>query len=238
MGYLIQWIQNSNTPCQQAVHVCGFSAGQQNNWLITQLINRTVNGTRLPQVSVTIEFEQRDCDVTLMCQRTFNTHVYEISSLDATGARLNTNNYRQVDRISPDDTSGAKVNETFDISFKTDHSSFYFAVQDETSCMVITRLLIFYHICPAGTAELVIHPETIAPPISRQSSLLVVTAECVNNAIPIVIGAAGPVIKCTEEGVWFSIPELGCKCNRGYVPSVDGQRCEGIKLATVNVRWH
>ena len=83
----MQWIQNSLTPCQQTVQVCGFSVGPQDNWLITQLINRTVNGTRLPQVSVMIELELRDCDVTLNCQRIFNTHIYEISTGNVIAAR-------------------------------------------------------------------------------------------------------------------------------------------------------
>ncbi len=59
MFYLImQWNQNTNTPCRQDVSVCGFNSGNQNNWLITQYINRVVNGTKLPQVSVLLEFEQ------------------------------------------------------------------------------------------------------------------------------------------------------------------------------------
>ena len=223
---LRQWIQQSNTPCQQNVQVCGFSAGPQNNWLITQLINRTVNGTRLPQVSVTIEFEQRDCDVTLMCQRTFNTHMFETSSESATKAG-DTTNYRQVDRVSPDTTTGARVNETIDLTFATDHSSFYFAIQDETSCIVITRLMVFYHICPAENTELVIRPETIAPPISRESSPLQITATCVDNASPVVAGVPGPKIKCSEGGLWLPFPELGCECDHGYLPSMDRQRCKG-----------
>ena len=227
-----QWTQQSNTPCQQSVQVCGFSAGPQDNWLITQLINRTVNGTRLPQISVMIEFELRGCDVTLNCQRTFNTHVFETSSENATRAR-NTTNYRQVKRVSPDITTGARVNETIDLNFNiTNCSSFYFAIQDETSCMVITRLMVFYHICPKEIADLVIRPETIAPPISRGSSLFQIIAKCVANASPIMAMSGlnvipGPKVKCTERGLWYSLAELGCKCNHGYLPSVNRQTCKG-----------
>ena len=167
----------------------------------------------------------QDCSTTLDCQRTFNTHIFETSET-ATGAR-DINNYRQVKRVSPDITGGDRVNKTIDLSFSTNHSSFYFAVQDETSCMVITRLMMFYHICPADIANLVIYPETVAPPISRQSFPLLITAKCVDNASPIVAGNPGPKIKCTEGGSWFSVPELGCKCDHGYLPSVDRQRCEG-----------
>ena len=207
--------------------MCGFTAGAQDNWLITQLINRTVNGTRLSQFSVMIEFEQKGCDITLNCQRTFNTHVYERSS-ENTAASKTISNYRQVMRVSPDDTTGNRVNVTIDINFITNHSSFYFAVQDETSCMVITRLLVFYHICPPETAEMIIRPKTIAPLISRRAVPLLITGKCVNNASPIHSGAQGPTVKCNEGGIWSLIPNLGCKCDQGYVPSVDRRQCEGM----------
>ena len=135
--YYLQWVEQSNRPCQQTVQVCGYFAGMQNNWLITQLINRTVDGVKLYQVRVLIEFELRNCDATLNCQRTFNTHVFETSLVDSTAAR-NTSNYRQVRRVSQNNSSGARLNETVTIKFNTNHSSFYFAIQDDTTCIVVT----------------------------------------------------------------------------------------------------
>ena len=188
-----------------------------------------MNGARLSQVSVTIEFELQNCDITLNCQRTFNTHIYEISFESATGAR-DTANYRQVDRISPDITTGARVNETIDLNFSTDHSSFYFAIQDETACMVVTRLMIFYYVCPEDITDLVIRPETIAPPISRESSPHRVTAKCVANASPVVDEITRPVVDCAERGAWYSQDELGCSCDHGYLPDKDRQKCKGKEL--------
>ena len=188
--------------------MCGFSAGPQNNWLITQLINRTVNGTRLPQVSVTIEFELQNCDVTLNCQRTFNTHVYETSSVDSAGAR-NFSDYRQVRRVSPDVTTG--VNETVTITFNTNHSSFYFAIQDETSCIVVTRLIVFYYICPSQTINLIHTPEIIAPVIG--ASPITVTARCVENAQ--TQDGSIPKLICSPGGIW-TVLGSGCQCATGY----------------------
>ena len=150
--------------------VQGFIAGAQDNWLITQLINRTVNGTILSQVSVMIEFEQRDCDVTLGCQRTFNTHVYERSS-EKTASSKTISNYRPVQRVSPDD----RVNETVIIDFvsTSKETSFYFSVQDETPCIVITRMIAFYHVCPQQTSYLIHCPD---------SGIISVTASFVENA--------------------------------------------------------
>ena len=84
--------------------------------------------------------------------------------MDPLGAR-NLNNYRQVQRVSPDNTTGIRLNKTININFNTDHSSFYFAIQDETSCLAITRLIVFYYVClDQQTADLILYPETIAPP--------------------------------------------------------------------------
>ena len=136
--------------------MCGFSAGPQNNWLITQFINRTVNGTRLPQVSVVIEFEVQDCGSNR--QQSFNTHVHETSSVNSAGAR---NLSRQVQRVSPNILNGRRVNETINILFNTNHSSFYFAIQVETICIAITRMIIFYLFCTSQTANLINYPEFI-----------------------------------------------------------------------------
>ena len=200
--------------------MCGFSAGPQNNWLITQLINRTVNGTRLPQVSVTIEFGLQDCDTTLACQRTFNTHIYEISTENTTEAR-NINNYRQVQRVSPDITTGEGVNETVTVNLNTNHSSFYFAIQDETTCIVVTRVIVFYHICPTQTVDLIFHPEVIAPAIGS----IIITTVCTVNAEPENgLAPQGLVLVCSAEGVWNR--GAACRCIDGYFHANETCRCK------------
>ena len=213
---ILQWIQQSNTACQQTVQVCGFRAGSQDNWLITQLINRTVNGTRLPQVSVMIEFEQPGCNVTLNCQRAFNTHIYESTS-SVNSDKINITKYRQVQRVLPVDASGSRVNETITINFTTNHSSFYFAVQDETTCMVITRLIIFYTVCPTQTANLIHYPETVATSRSNfQGEVLYISALCVENAQP-ENGVSPMISVCAVGGIWGSvIPGAECQCVPGY----------------------
>ena len=131
-----------------------------------------------------IEFETHNCDITLNCRRTFNTHIYETSTENATAAR-NISNYQQVQRVSPDVTTGEKVNKTFVVNFITNHSSFYFAIQDETTCMVITRLIIFYTVCPAQTANLIHYPEAIATSKSSfQGEVRNTSVSCIVNSQP------------------------------------------------------
>ena len=206
----VQWIQTANTPCQQTVHVCGFSAGPQDNWLFTQLINRTINGTRLSTVTVQIEFELQSCNTTLNCQRTFNTHVYGTTSTD-NAIRRDVTNYRQVQRVSPDITTGARVNETVVVTFQTDQSSFYFAVQDETTCIALYRLLVFFHVCPNQTFDLISTPEIIAPPAG--TAAIQVTATCAGNAQR--VGDSDPKLICSPGGIWSTVSNSGCRCEPG-----------------------
>ena len=190
--------------------MCGFSAGPQNNWLFTQLINRTVNGTRLSEVSVQIEFELQGCDITLDCQRTFSTHVYETTSTNNT-ERRDTTNYRIVQRVSTNTDTGEKVNETVEVNFETDQPTFYFAVQDETTCIVITRIIVFYHVCPSQTFNLISTPEIIAPPV--RAPPIQVTATCAGNAES--DGDSDPKLICSAGGIWSTVGNSGCRCEPG-----------------------
>ena len=205
----VQWIQNSNTPCQQTAQVCGFTAGQQSNWLITQLISRIVNGTRLSSVTVQIEFELQDCNVMLNCQRTFNTYIFETTSTDNATRRVITN-YDQVRRVSPDMTSGQRVVENVTVYFQTDQPSFYFAVEDETSCIVITRMIVFYNVCPSQTFNLTSTPEVIAP---QAGAAVTVSVTCTTNAVPEDDGGAKLI--CSAGGIWSSVSNSGCRCAPG-----------------------
>ena len=205
--FSIQWIQSSNIACQQVVQVCGFTAGPQSNWLLTQHINRTVDGPPLSQVSVLIEFELRNCDVTLNCQRTFNTYVYE-TSLASDVARRNIQNYRQVRWVSPDITTGARVNATVIVTFQTNEHFFYFAVEDETTCIVITRMIVFYNVCPNQTIDLVSAPEIIAP----ATGFAEVEGSCASNAE--TEGGNAPRLICSPDGTW-TVLGSGCRCAPG-----------------------
>ena len=110
----------------------------QSNWLITQLINRTVNGTKLPQVRAMIEFQLQGCRVQSHCQRMFNTHKYETSSEDSARRRI-VGNYEQVERISPDEVTGATINATINIDFNSDNTSFASVVKI-APCLINLRL--------------------------------------------------------------------------------------------------
>ncbi len=219
----MQWTQNTNIPCRQDVSVCGYASGNQNNWLITQHINRVVSDTKLPQVSVLVEFEQADCDQG--CQRTFVLEAYETSTVDSTTAR-NTANYRQIDSIVPFDDSGTvSQNQTREMNFQTNEDGLYLAIRDESICIVVSRLLVFYSVCPQETVGLVMRPETLSPIIEHPSISIEVTAQCVTGASP--DNGVAPKLICSQGGVWGTIAGSGCTCDPGFVASEDGTLCMG-----------
>ena len=153
-----------------------------------------------------IEFELQGCDVTLNCQRTFNTHVYETSSVDSAAAR-NTNNYRQVERVSPGNIGGGRVNETVTINFSTDSSSFYFAIQDEASCIAVTRVIVFYTVCPGQAVDMISYPLTVAP----LTGITTISTSCVENAEPV---GDDPKVACSTDASWNALTSQ-CRCRPG-----------------------
>ena len=168
------------------VAVCGFTAGTQDNWIITQHISRIVNGTALQQVTVQVDFVMNTCDIENNCRRSFAIHKYETSTVNTTAAR-NLSNYEFLGLIVLRDGSGTvRENGSVNINFDTEATAFYLGIQDETTCIFIHRVLVFYYVCPAVTSDLITRPETIAPIIGASQ----VVGQCVENASP--ESGAGP----------------------------------------------
>ena len=95
----------------------------------------------------------------------------------------------------------------------TDHSSFYLAIQDEGSCLTITRLIVFYHVCPSQTIDLTHVPETIAP--LTGSPPITVKGHCVEKAL--TEDDSAPKLTYSPGGIWrTSLLDSGCSCEPGY----------------------
>ena len=224
-----QWVQNTNNFCRQTAFVCGFTAGTQDNWIITQHISRMVGGTALPQVTVQVDFQLNSCMEVNNCGRTFSIHKYETSTINATAAR-NLDNYEFVSpRISPSDGSGdARENMSIQIDFTTAATGFYLGIRDETSCVFVHRVLVFYYVCPAETSDLFTRPEIIAPFIGNSMPRLV-DGQCVENSSP--ENGMQPRLICSQNGVWGVIGSAGCVCDTGFQRSLDGRSCVGTFLS-------
>ena len=206
--------------------MCGFTAGRQDNWIITQHISRTVNGIALQQVTVQVDFIMNTCDIENNCRRSFNIHKYETSTINTTAAR-NLSNYEFVDQIVPRDGSGmVRENGSVNINFATEATGFYLGIQDETSCILINRVLVFYYVCPAVTSDLITRPETIAPIIGGTVPPVQVVGECVEGTQP--ENGVQPRLTCSQNGVWSVNFGAGCVCGAGLQSSSDGLSCVGM----------
>ena len=207
------------------LNVCGFSAGRQDNWIITQHISRMVNGTALQQVTVQVDFIMDTCDIENNCRRSFAIHKYETSTISTTAAR-NLSNYERVDRIVG--TGRVRENGSVNINFATEATGFYLGIRDETSCLAIHRVLVFYYVCPAETSDLITRPETIAPILGGTAPPVQVVGQCVEGTRP--ESGAQPRLTCSQNGIWSVNIGAGCVCGSGLQSSSDGLSCVGTLL--------
>ena len=225
MYYCFQWTQTGRQPCSGIVRVCGFDEGAQENWLITQHISRELaGGQRLRKVTVQFSLTFLGC-VGQQCRQSFDVYKWQTSTIDRDGAR-NTNNYVRVHRVSPS-VSGGELIELLEIDLDAE-SGFYLGVVDLGSCITITRILVFYYVCPAETSQLITRPEAIESR-SLNDSDIVVNGECVENSSP--ESGLNPLLKCGEEGQWEVL--IPCHCNPGHELDDSQEQCIGIILYTL-----
>ena len=210
-----QWFQQTLSTCNASVLVCGYSEGLQENWLITQHINTVLpGGERLRKVTAQFEGTLNGCDISRQCRQSFEVHKWLTSTIDRSAA-ANTDNYVTVDRVSPDVSDGImSFVEYVDIDLDAE-DGLYLAVVDRSTCIVLTRLLVFYYVCPEETSELISRPEVLGSQVS-------VTGECVENSS--TMSGSAPVLSCSDRGEWQVI--IPCLCNPGYEKSQD--QCSGI----------
>ena len=118
--------------------VCGYEQGAQNNWLITQHINTTLdNGDRLSQVTVQVNSVQSVGPTTQdgvnNFQKAFNMMVYETSSIDSAAAR-EPSNYLLVSSLTACGSGEAadlqQQTQVLNINLNTSESGFYLAIVD------------------------------------------------------------------------------------------------------------
>ena len=200
-----------NTPCRQNLLSCYAITPTQENWLITQFISRNPNGTLLPQVNVLVEYQLSGCNAA--CQVFFDVNYWETSGVDAVAAR-DTANYRRVRGVTPSmDAARIAVNESIEVTFQSSTATgFYLALVDMNTCILVTRVLVFYHVCPELSMDLILYPETIAP----GSGLKTVTTRCAEGAE----GKLDPSItlNCLPKGIWAGVLSgTGCRCKPGFL---------------------
>jgi hypothetical protein len=204
IGVTTEWTQQIQVSCEGTVTSCGFSAGAQENWLITQHISRVVGEQRLRKVTVQFEGTLNGCDISRQCRQSFDVYKWQTSTIDRTAA-ANTNNYDRVGRVSPRFTDGLmSFVEQIDVDLEAE-DGFYLAVVDLSTCITMERILVLYYECPANTSQLISRPEALGESVT-------VEGECVENSSTQSGGA--PVLICDERGEWKVV--VPCLCDPGY----------------------
>ena len=118
------------------------------------------------------------------------------------------------------------------VDFDTAATGFYLGIRDETSCVLVHRVLVFYCVCPAGTSDLITRPERIAPFIGNSAPHLV-DGQCVENSSP--QNGMQPRLICSQNGVWGGIDGAGCVCDTGFQQSLDGCSCSMFLSACLSI---
>ena len=207
--HLLQWFQLSSAPCSGNIFVCGFSAGAQENWLITQHISRQLSGGQLlGSVTVKIEYEFQLCSWERQCVQNFELHKWETSAVDSNIAKK-IENFVWVESFPPNISNNGSGTQRgrIDVEFDTGESGIYLALVDRGTCIFVHRVLVFYNgvICSGGQTGLIRHPEVL-PPQER------VVGKCAGNSS--TLSGLDPVIQCTDEGSWNVLTP--CLCGPGF----------------------
>jgi len=113
------------------------------------------------------------------------------------------------------------LNESISLTFNTNATGFYLALVDSNTCIAVTRILVFYHVCNKMSMDLILYPETIAP----LSGLKTVTTQCAEGAEGELM--ADVAINCLPNGVWASVQAgTGCRCMPGFIQLEGLEECK------------
>ena len=130
---------------------------------------------------------------------------------------MNTENYKQFGRARPNSTT-RPYTEIYPFTLDPSDTGFYVAIWDVGTCVGISRLRVYRHICPSRQVGLVLYPETPAP----VSGSVNVQFNCADNAY--IPESESDTVTCYHNGTWSTdIPV--CECNIGYENS--GTNCGG-----------
>ena len=220
----MQWARVGNKTCRQTPASCAFSLGKQNNWMITQHINTTINGVALNQsgsIVVRVSFTLYGC--LSSCQQSFLLNLYETPNITVTNS-LNVTKYstftNSIVEISQNPTGN--VSQIKDVPVPlTGKGGMYLGIQDTGSCVSINRLTVYYYVCPQQKVDLMIYPQTVA-------NGPVVKLLCTTGAS--IMSQQSPQARCGRLGMWGS-PIGGCVCSLGYTQV--GQTCKCKYLSSI-----
>ena len=219
----MQWADLSQSlTCKHNLKVCGYTDGAQDNWMIAQYIN--IGRTGVTELLLNATFSaatNSSCEG--ICNDSVGIRIFETNETDEIG-RIDTDNYNEnVASVGRIVNQSSVQNLDFDkIPISGLYSGLYFALVDPApgTCISISRLALYYYICPEQEVNLVKYPETISPTLASDSDVFL-EANCVHNAS---LTAGNDQLECSRKGQWET-NDVVCNCIEGNYFS-DGS-CEG-----------
>lgn len=232
----VQWMLDGSN-CESIFSVCAYNHRPQDNWLISSYISRLVENDiqneLLQQVTLRVEYEVTNCPNTTserstnICSQYFNILKYE-TSLNSVTDMHNTNNYNEIHQMRIVESDNVKTGYV-NISFTSEESGFHIAIRDDGTCIEISRLMVFYTVCPMIVVNLEDRPGFIAP----QDGFVTVFSSCVENAVP-MSGEDMIELECGVDGEWAENQYSECVCESDYYMSNDGKQCLPFSESTTS----
>ena len=132
-----------------------------------------------------------------------------------------TRNFDQVFRRTG--TLAVSVVDSFCFTVNRRDAGFYLAIRDETSCILLSRMIVYRRQCAAQQVGLLQYPETASSPSGTRT----VRAQCVENSLPV----SSLNVQCRNDGLWAE-STARCQCRDGYRQVGEGEntRCEGMYI--------
>ena len=228
-----QWQHGGGGICRFQAQVCGYTVGDQNNWLFTQHISKAIPPTSTDsyavRVFVNVTYSFQSCRERNRCNPQFRVLKY-ITNFTQEMETCNDTSLYSGSGIMPSNTIGSETTDGvvsdllyFDVS--PGDGGLYLALQDSSAgnlrgtCVGVNRLTVYRHQCPAQAVGLVRYPATQAP----VSGTVSVQTQCVDNAI-----SRNSTVTCDSDGQWG--PESpSCVCEAGHEKQTEGgmQVCKG-----------
>lgn len=196
----------------------------QENYLFTQYVNKF--GANEIFISINYNFGTRT-------NAMFDVLVYESTGVKHMES-LNRDNYELLETITL--PSNSRTGSAL-LSFipKETTKGFYLGFRETGTCITVTRLSVFAHICPEQVNGLVHYPQTFAPP-RESGSVVDATGACLANSSRVNGMSTSSPLQCAALGTWLE-PE-DCQCNPGYIMTGSvNKSCEG-KLMTPLTQVH
>ena len=194
--------------------------------MVTQYINISRTGVTQLYLNASIVVTTQSNCMGTGCLELMAVKTYQTNEIDESGRSDQT---RYSDSLSFEATGvEAQQDGSLAIPVSKPSTGLYLAILATSSqkCVAISRLAVFYYVCPEQERNLVKYPEIIAPASSDELSKMA-EATCVDNAVP----ASSPppeILKCMFKGVWTST-NVSCECEKGFfVPSQSSRPfCQG-----------